>query len=98
MKRIIEVSKDNFSLPNEEKTRKRLYDNAESVIEATKIFCASVEALSEGLYDSRLDSRAGVIDSLNEYAKYLNVIKSDKHIWYNMSKDKNGYYKIWFEA
>lgn len=98
MKRIQEVSMKNVNLPNEDLTRKTLYDNAEKAIEGAKLFCAVVEALNDGLVDRRLENRSGLIEVLEEYARYTSMMKSDKFIWYNRANHKDGSLKIWFEC
>lgn len=97
-KKIIPVTTDGFMLPNEEETRKRLYDSADKAIESTKLFCAVVEALNEGLIDTRLETRSGVVEVMNEYAQYLNYTKSNKMVWYNQSRSREGSYRIWFDC
>lgn len=74
-----------------------MYENADRSIENTKLFCARVEAQVKGLIDTRLDTDRGTVEVLNEYAKYLELMKINQYIWVNHAVS-NGYKKIYFEA
>lgn len=98
MKKIFNVSKDTVVLPKESEYRQQLMDNVEKVIDEKKIFCATVEALIEGLEDSRLATQRGTIDALNEHHRYSTIMKQNKVVWINHAKDREGFTKIYFEV
>jgi len=61
-------------------------------------FVSIVDRLNSECTDSRLLTDSNVLVVMNELYIYFNLKNNKKFIFYNKSRDKDGYAKMWFEA
>ena len=66
--------------------------------EEEKDFIMIVETMNNLCSDDRISTDKGTLFALSELSEYTKLVGSKKYVFYNQSRDKDKYLKVWFEV